>query len=236
MGRKKDKEILFAKLEEINQEYLRACDSADECSDRLILIMQDALSMIAETESLINSIKHTPFRFKIEIKELSRERKKIIDRIAIEKKQRDEDRCAGMAAAMAIGAGGVGALSFKDFIRKKINPSDNNVLLYVLIGIFIIFVLAAYGIWLLINRCNTAKRTTSAILMKQQEIEEKKIQIEKVEQKIAELTSINAIINMSLYQLSKYRNCNYKTIPDNDQKELFALKNNAQSLAALLKQ
>lgn len=126
MGKKEDKKRLLAQVEETKQEYLHTCDVADECYGRLDHQREEAISTMEQSEGLINSIKHTPFSFKKDLKALSRERKKITDHSDLEKEQRAADRAAGIAAVMAIGAGGLGSLSFKDFLSDKFNVSDDD--------------------------------------------------------------------------------------------------------------
>ena len=71
MGKKEDKKRLLAQVEEAKQEYLHTCDVADECYGRLDHQREEAISTMEQSEGLINSIKHTPFSFKKDLKALS---------------------------------------------------------------------------------------------------------------------------------------------------------------------
>lgn len=240
MGKREEKKKLLALVEEAKQEYLYTCDVAEECYGRLDQKREESISIMEESESLINSIKHTPFTFKKDLKALSRERKKITDRAEIEKEQRSADRAAGIAAIMAISAGSLGSLSFKDFLSDKFNVSDddngNNGIVWIIIIALIVFIGIGYLIWKAVNSCNTSKKATLAYKKAKEETLELQMHIANAEQNIAELNKTSAAIETALQRLSQYRDWDYRKIPDNDQKELFTLVNLSQSLSGIMSQ
>ena len=240
MGKKEDKKRLLAQVEEAKQEYLHTCDVGDECYGRLDHQREEAIGTMEQSEGLINSIKHTPFSFKKDLKALSRERKKITDRSDLEKEQRATDRAAGIAAVMAIGAGGLGSLSFKDFLSDKFNVSDddngNNGIVRIIIIALILFVGIGYLIWKAVNSLNTAKKAELAYKETSQEALELQKHIANAEQNIIELLDTSAAIDRALHHLSQYRDGDFRKIPDSDQEELFTLVNMTQALSGILSQ
>ena len=240
MGKREDKKKLLAQVEEAKREYLHTFDIADECYGRLDQKREDSISTMEQSESLINSIKHTPFSFKKDLKALSRERKKITDRADLEKEQRAADRAAGVAAVMAIGAGSLGSLSFKDFLSDKFNLSDddngnNGIVWLIIIGLFV-FIGIGFLIWKAVNSLNTSKKASLAFKKTKQETLELQKHIANAEKNIIELTDTCAAIEAALHRLSQYRDWDYRKIPDTDQEDLFTLVNLTQSLSGVLSQ
>ena len=227
MAKNTKKRQALEALDAANKEYKQACSELKKEYKTLDQKSDSAIQLISDVEKLIESIRHRPWSYKAIKHKISVKKKRFIERRDLERKERNKNITAGVVAGGVL-AGGLTFVAFMKDIFKK------NILLGIVCLILIVFVLAGYLIFKLLNGINTAKKAYEQIRLIKEETDKNRRLIAETEVLIKKIESIYKTVENFYETLGIHNGSSYKELSEADKDGLGALYHHTLALAELV--
>lgn len=225
MASKQKKEAMAA-LDEANKEYKQVCSELKSKYKELDKASDNALVLISDVESLVESIRHRPWSFKAIKHKITVKKKKFVETKDLKRKERNKNITAGVVAGLA--GGSIGLFVFMKDICKK------NIILWIVCIALFVLVLAAFLVFKLFNGVMTAKKAYEQTKLVKEETNKNRTLYSKADSLIKKIEAESKAVSNYYAELKNCAESNYKELPEDTKEALSVLYNLALTLTELV--
>jgi len=231
MRNNKSSKIGLDDLEVATSEHNTQYESTMRIFDEWNCLKDDSFDTICKTESLVESIKASPFKFSKELKKISEQKKTFQTCEAIKRQKQRDQMVAGVKAIAGLGVGMVTTLSFREYLNEKVGKKIGMWIVALLL-ILVFFIAWAFGQRK--AQRNAEKEAKKAIKEIRKDSAKLKTQQAIASKNLQELRQQKKIVDEHYAILQEFAGKQFRDIPKEQQSDLIALVNDSLTLSKML--